>query len=241
MLAKNRIAQFLAYAVGALVIWAIVGCGGGGSSTPGGRVSLKIAWPARTSRYLPQYANSLSFALYSENNLINPVSLVVNRPAELPLIQEVSFDGPLPADTYILKGLAFTGIDGNGDVVASAIEETVVAAVGTTTVPLSLDSTLASVELNDMPLVMQQGQVQQLSVTVKDKDDNTVFLNNSDLSWSMVFGADVVSVDNDGNVTALTQGDARVRVSEIGAGLYSDGDITVGGASVKRAVVATHK
>ncbi len=242
MLAKNRIAQFLAYAVGALVIWAIVGCGGGGASMSGGKVSLTIAWPQRTSRYLPQYANSLSFALYSENNLINPVSLIVNRPVEKPLIQEVSFNGPLPSDTYILKGTAFTGTDGSGSAVAFASEEVQVAAVGKTTVPLSLDSTLYSVQLNETPLVMQVGQIKQLTVTVKDKDQNVVFLNNADLSWSMVFGADVVSVDPDGNVDALAQGGAKVRVSEIGAGLYDDGDITVNpAAGFKRAVVRRHK
>ena len=208
----------------------------------GGKVTMTIAWPQRTSRYLPQYANSLSFALYSENNLINPVSLIVNRPVEKPLIQEVSFDGPLPADTYILKGTAFTGADGSGSAVAFAVEEVEVAAIGTTTVPLSLDSTLYSVELNDMPLIMKVGQFKQLSVTVKDKDQNLVFLNNSDLSWSMVFGGDVASVDLDGNISALTQGDARVRVSEIGAGLYSDGDITVNPvAGVQRAVVRRRK
>lgn len=228
MLAKSRFAQLFVYCLGALFIWAIVGCGGGGGgSTMGGKVSLTIAWPAQDSRYIPTYAHSLSFTLYSLDTEQTPISLVVNRPDQLPLIQTVTFQGPLPSGHYALTGLAKTGFNGNGDTVATATTNCEVAATGTTTVPLTLASTLYSVELLDMPLSMHVGDSQDLRVEVLDQNHNQVFLENGSLSWSIVLGGSHVSVDSQGKVTAKTLGTTRVRVSEIGAGLYSDGDINV--------------
>jgi len=193
----------------------------------GGRVALSIAWPARNSRYIPPYANSISLTLYSEGNLTSPISLTVNRPADLPLVQQVQFNGPIPADNYTLKGLALTGKDGGGQVVASADAELVVEASGTTNVPMTLASTLYSITLNDMPLSLHVGDVKDLSVTVLDQDHQIIFLNNTDLSWSMVFGADKSSVDSQGIVNGLAEGQARVHVEELGAGIYAEGDINV--------------
>ena len=201
----------------------------------GGKVSLSIAWPAKSnSRYIPPYALSLAFTLYALDTQQPPVNLVVNRPDTLPLIQTVTFDGPLLAGHYTLVGLAKTKQNGQGDTVATATNnDVVVQPVGTTTVAMSLASTLYSLELLGVPLNMTVGDVKALQVKVLDQNKVQLFLPNGDLSWSIVFGANVVSLDNGGNVTANAVGAARVRVSEIGAGLYSDGDISVSAAALR--------
>ena len=227
LLAKKRILQLLAYMLGALAIWVMAGCGGGGAGSMGGKVALTIAWPAVTSKYIPPYAHSLSFTLYAVDTVQPDLNLVVNRPDTLPLVQQVEFNGPIIPGHYLLKGLAKTSVNGNGDTVATATNNVTVLGTGTTTVAMTLASTLYSLQLLDMPLAMQVGQNKTLNVKVLDKNNVQVFLPNNALSWSMVFGAAVVSVDSQGDVTANKIGVARVRVSEIGAGLYSDGDITV--------------
>jgi hypothetical protein len=228
LLAKNRFAHFLAYALGALVVWAIAGCGGSGGGMGGGKVSLTIAWPAPgESRYIPPYAHSLSFTLYALDTEQAPISLVVNRPDTQQLIQTVQFDGPIIGGHYTLTGLAKTGSNGKGDTVATATDNVTVQPTGMTTVSLSLASSLYSVELLDMPLSLTLGQSKSLRVKILDKSKTQIFLPNGALSWSIVFGADVVTLDAQGLLSTSNTGSARVRVSEIGAALYSDGTITV--------------
>ena len=231
MSAKRSIVHFLAYAIGALLVWALVGCGGGGGGgVGGGNVALKIAWPNVAPRYIPPYAQSLSFSLYSldRNQTLN---LVVNRPDTLPLVQTVEFTGPIIAGHYILQGVAKVGFNGMGATVAKNTAPVTVLATGTTTVALTLNSTLYSIDLLDMPLSMKVGDGKQLVVQVFDKDMNQVFLPDGALTWSLLFGADSVSLSDAGFVTATAPGDARVRVSEVGAGLYSEGDVSVAAVS----------
>ena len=234
LLAKHRYAKVAAYLIGAFLVWAIVGCGGGGGSSMGGKVSLKIAWPA-PSRYIPPYAHSMTFALYTEENANDPMTLIVNRPDDLPSVQTVEFSGPIPAGIYVLWGRAKTGVNGIGDTVASATSNILVQATGTTTVALSLGSTLYSIELLDMPLTLNVGESEQLRVKILDRDKNEVLIPNTALTWSLLFGTDSVFVDENGFATGFAAGAARIRVSEIGADLYSDGDIFVndGSAAVK--------
>jgi hypothetical protein len=219
--------MLLAYALGAFGVWAVVGCGGSGVDSGGGKVALTIAWPEPT-RYIPPYAKSISFALYSLDDPNDPGRvLIANRPDILPLIQTVEFVGPIPAGSYSLTGLAMTGTDGTGVTVAKASDTVFVQATGITTVALTLATNLANIDLLDTPISMNVGDVQQLNVKVTDKDNNTIILPNGALTWSVVFGGSRITLDDSGAVTAVSAGSARVRVSEVGAGLYSDGDITV--------------
>ena len=235
MSAKHRFVHLLAYVVGVLLVWALVGCGGGGGGGIGnGNVALKIAWPKVKPHYIPPYAQSLSFSLYSldRNQVLN---LVVNRPDTLPLVQTVEFTGPIPAGNYMLQGLAKVGFNGMGATVAKNNAPVAVAATGTTTFALTLNTTLYSIDLLDMPLSMTVGQGKQLAVQVFDKDMNQLFLPNGALTWSLIFGADSVRLSDAGFITATAAGTARVRVSEVGAGLYSEGDVTVTAGPVFRA------
>lgn len=216
-------------------MWALVGCGGGGGgSVGGGQVALKIAWPKKTgSRYIPPYAQSLAFSLYSLDSNAASIDLIVNRPDTLPLVQTVDFTGPIPPGRYSLRGVAKVGFNGTGATVANAVANLVqVPVTGTTTVALTLNSTLYSIDLLDMPLSMALGDNKQLTVQVFDKDQSLVFLPDGALTWSLLFGADSVSLTDSGFVSAIAEGSARVRVSEVGAGLYSEGDITVSASAV---------
>jgi len=159
LLAKSKLRYFAAYFIGALLVWAMVGCGGSGSNgiaSNSGKVSLTIAWPAKgQSRYLPVYASSLYFALTPTDFEGPTQTLIVNRPDTLPQVQIVEFNGPLTSGHYSLTGLAMTNSDGQGQVVASATSNLFVAPTGVTTVPLTLASTLYSLDLLDMPLNLQ--------------------------------------------------------------------------------------
>jgi len=234
LLAKSKLRYFAAYIIGALLVWAIVGCGGSGMNgiaSTGGKLSLTIAWPAKgQSRYLPVYASSLYFSLAPTDFQGPTQTLIVNRPDTLPLVQIVEFNGPLTSGHYSLTGLAMTSADGQGQVVASASSNVFIAPTGVTTVPLTLASTLYSLDLLDVPLNLQPNNSFQLRVRVLDKDKNEVFIPPSDLTWSVVIGKSVASIDDTGTVTGLTDGAAQVRVSELGANLYSQGDVTVSDA-----------
>lgn len=217
-------------------MWALVGCGGAGAGgAAGGQVALKIAWPkASSSRYIPPYSHSLSFSLYSLDTNAAPLNLVINRPSDLPLIQTVNFRGPIPAGRYTLQGLAKVGFNGLGDTVAKAQVGLVnVPVSGTATVGLTLATTLYSIDLEDMPLNMMVGGSQQLVVQVLDQDHNQLFLPDGALTWSLLFGGNSVSLTDTGFVTATAAGSARVRVSEVGAGLYSEGDIAVTASGIR--------
>lgn len=225
MLVKNRFATLFAYIVGALLVWAVVGCGGSGSSSGNG-VAMKISWPA-PSRYLPTYARSIVFSLYEVGFEEGARTLTVNRPETLPLIETVKFEGPIPSGTYVVSGQAKTGANGLGDTVSSAFNTVFVPATGTTTVAMTLSSTLSSLTLLNVPMALTVGDLQQLIVVVTDKDGNQVLLPEGALTWSLLFGGDSVSLSESGFLTANAAGTARVRVSEVGANLYSEGDITV--------------
>ena len=230
LLVKQKL-SFVAYAIGALLVWAMVGCGGsGGGSTAAtpAKVALTIAWPEKkVSRYLPVYASSLVFTLTFQDGEETPRTLTVNRPDTLPLVQTVEFTGPLTSGNYILSGVAMTGPDGTGQVVANATANVFVPPTGVTSVPLTLGSTLYSIDLLDMPLALQVGHEQQLRVRILDKNQNELFIPVSALTWSIVIGKSSASVDDNGLLTASAEGASRVRVSELGANLYSEGQVTV--------------
>jgi hypothetical protein len=238
LLAKTRILQFLPYAIGALLVWAMVGCGGGsaGGGVGGGKVALKIAWPKPTSsRYIPPYSHSLSFSLYSLDTISPPLNLVINRPSDQPLVQTVTFNGPITAGRYTLVGIAKVGFNGLGDTVAKATVGPVLVPVsGTTTVALTLNTSLYSLDLQDMPLSLAVGAGKQLVVQVIDKDGNQLFLPDGALTWSLLFGGGSVSLSDTGFVQATSVGTARVRVSEVGADLYSEGDIDVTASAIRQ-------
>lgn len=229
MSVKNRFLTLFAYVVGALLVWAMVGCGGAGGSSSGS-VAMKIAWPAPT-RYLPTYARSIVFSLYNADALYNPEgnswTVIANRPDTLPLVQTVQFNGPIPAGTYTVTGEAKTGANGLGNTVAAARNTVQVKASGTTTVAMTLGTTLSSLSLRGMPLDINVGQSKLLTVVVKDQQGNQILLPDGALTWSLLFGGDSVTLGPTGFLTANGAGSARVRVSEVGANLYSEGDINV--------------
>lgn len=205
----------------------MVGCGGSGAGATANTVKLTIAWP-EISRYIPPYAKSISFALYSVDAPDIPERVIIaNRPDTLPLLQTVEFTGPIPGGQYQLSGLAMTDLDGGGITVGRAVNDFYVQPTGITIVALTLATNLYSIDLVETPLSLSVGQLQQLHVKVMDKDHNQIILPDGALTWSILFGGNRITLDSNGKVTATAPGAAKVRVSEVGAGLQSDGDITV--------------
>lgn len=222
-------------ALGILMLGAVgvtvVGCGGGGNSDSEGRktsVRLRVSWPATppVTRYLPTYAVSLYFELYPKLYPEKRTTLVVNRPANLPAEQDISFAGLYVEGDYVLAGAARVQPDGQGASVATGVTEVAVRP-GMAPVALTLGTTLKRLEIVGQPLQATVGVKQTLISGAFDPDNRSLLLPGGALTWSVVSGGEFGSITTAGELTPTAAGTLKVRVAEPGAGVSTEADVTV--------------
>lgn len=227
-----RIAALLALSLAAL-LW---GCGSGsnGGSSNATRtvhVPLRISWPAKTTatasgRYIPSYASSILFDLSPKSSPTTHYTLIVNRPSDKPSSQTVTFAQLLNEGDYVLAAAARVGQDGQGATVASAVKNITVKS-GMSPVDLALTSTIASIQILGQPLSATVGANVQLQSGAFDPDGRTLLIPSDALTWSVVSGSQFGTVTATGLLTPKAAGTVRVKLSENGAGLSSEADITI--------------
>ena len=216
---------------------AISGCGGANKSqssvTGSGRVQVKIDWPTKltrkagNTRYIPAYAQSLYFELYRKDTPDRKYQLTLNRPSDKSSTQTGSFDRLLLAGDYTLTGVARTEKDGLGGTVASSAVAVVVKPNETATAALTLLSTIKTLQIQGQPLSVASGSLLSLTGQALDPDGKTILLPVGALTWKLILGDAFATLAADGAFTAKAPGIARVKLSEEGAGVAAEADITI--------------
>jgi outer membrane protein assembly factor BamB len=225
-----------------IVISISAGCGGGKKSSAStntnsgntnsentGRVQLTITWPSESavpSRYIPAYAKSLVLDLYKADNPDNKYTIIANQPDTLPTTQTVTFQ-PIPADTYILSGVAKVEKGGQGTTVSSATSQVQVVAGQITRSDLTLNSTIRAVEIQGQPLKVTVGESLTLIGRALDPNNNVLLLPSGALTWTQVSGSQFGTVNAQGRVTPIAAGVMRVRLSEAIANIGAEADIKI--------------
>ena len=124
----------------------ISGCGGGGSSVQPaaitGRFAVTIKWPSR-SRLIPAAANSIKLTLSGDKGVLGTALLA--RPAT-GTESSTTFNG-LSAGAVTLAASAFPNADGTGVAQAAGQAAGTVLNGKTTTITVSMDSTIASIQV----------------------------------------------------------------------------------------------
>ncbi len=215
------------------------GCGGSSGSSKlstnevgKGRVQMVVTWPAPPSkvvvgRYIPPYALSLYFEMYQAGTPDQRYTVLAVRPPSLPATQTVAFDYLIPAGDYTLASTARANKDGTGATYASAVTTVTVTAGQTFTANLTLASTIKSMQILGQPLRVQVGGTQQLNGQALDPDGKTVVIPGDGLTWTLVSGSGIGTISPTGLFKATATGTARVKLSEVGAGISAQADITV--------------
>lgn len=224
-------------------------CGGGGSSNSGngnnsggnttpqtGRVAVTIDWAQRAvamalsrsrTRYTPAYALSLQFTLVSTKTASQTYNLTVNRPVATGTPQTLLFTSAIPVGSYTLTGNALTGTDGQGAIVATTSVAVTVQANQTNTIPVTLASTIQSLQLNGAPLQVQVGNSLTLTGYAQDPNGMAIFLPGGDLQWSLVSGAQYATLTSAGLLSGVAPGMVVVKLTEPDTGISAQGDVTI--------------
>ena len=189
------------------------GGGGGGGGAPSGRAAITVNWPLRT-RLIPVAANSIRVDFSMGDRVI--ATQVIARPTQGGTSTTVI--GGLSIGNAVLKAAAYPNADGVG-VVAQAVGTTslTIQAGQTAHVTLSLDSTVAHVDLSPAEPKVVAGQTTRLVATARDAADNVVLTSPQTLLWDTTDHG-VATVDSDGVLHGATAGHAEVTVTESESG-----------------------
>jgi len=226
-----RIAALVALAVLTVLL---TGCGSGSksdSNTRSVRVPIHIDWPAKpaltsNSRYIPSYASSIFFELVLKSSPTTRYNLIVNRPSEKPSSQDVTFSQLLSAGDYVLAASARVGADGQGATVASA-SVNVAVKPGMSPVDMTLASTIKTIQILGQPLAATVGTPVNLQSGAFDPDGRTLLLPSDALTWSIVTGSQFGTLTPAGVLTPTAAGTIHVKLSEAGAGVSAEANVTV--------------
>lgn len=93
---------------------------------------------------------------------------------------------------------------------------------------------VSGVNLDRTNLYLQEGSARQLSATVFPED-----ATNKSVNWDSSDEA-VVTVDNDGNITAQSEGQAKISVTTDEGGYYDECDVAVSEAASGDYIIADH-
>ena len=225
------------------------GCGSGGNSGAASAVSrqaqvrLNIVWPEKTGnpgtgRYIPSYASSLFLELYLTKDPTKRYTLIANRPSDKPSTQSVVFSQLLNEGDYTLAGAARVSADGQGATVASAVTAVAVKA-GMAPVELSLATTIKTISILGQPLTASIGTNATLQGGAYDPDGRSLLLPAGSLTWSVVSGGSFGTLTPAGVLTPTAAGVMRVRLSEPGAGVTGEANVTISTVSVSIALGST--
>ena len=243
-LAQNALLTLMASASLLLFALFMTGCGGGSNqpaSTRSGKVQVQVQWPAyqavrsidkdiqltKTGRYIPAYAQSLFLELYLTSDPTRRYRIAANRPDEKPSVQAISFNQFLPVGDYTLAAVARAEKDGLGATVASASAPVVVTEGQTFNAELTLASTLKTLSIQGQPLSVSAGSLLTLTGQALDPDGKTILLPVGALTWKLVSGSEFANLTSDGAFTANSAGTAHVKLSEDGAGVSTEADVTI--------------
>ena len=200
--------------------------GSEGNPSPGaqtGGISLRIVWPENSSqRLIPSATNSLKIRIIKGQNVL--LTDVVTRQAGQTEVKRTYKN--IPVGDVIFEASAYASQDGTGVALAKG-STTVQITLGTyAQVSLTMESTIAKVEVSPSEATLSVGQTLQLTATAKDADGNIVLVPAGGFSWQSSNPA-VAEVDSGGKVTAKAEGSATITAKEKESGKSGSASIKV--------------
>ena len=197
--------------VALIVLLVIVGCGGGGAGggLPG-TLLVNIQWPVRTSRGIPEAANSIVVAITIGNYRSTQTA---QRPASG---GQSSLTFSPPSGVVHAVANAYPQADGTGTSLATFAGPITVASSGTTNISLTMNSTIVAVSIDPGPIPVVVGHQTQASAIARDARHNIVLLWPGEVTWSSQ-DPSTASVDPTGavvNVTGVKLGSARIQATD---------------------------
>jgi hypothetical protein len=200
--------------------------GSEGNPSPGaqtGGISLRIVWPENSSqRMIPSATNSVKIRIIKGQNVL--LTDVVTRQAGQTEVKRTYKN--IPVGDVIFEASAYASQDGTGIALAKG-STTVQITIGTyAQVNLTMESTIAKVEVSPPEATLSVGQTLQLTATAKDADGNIVLVPEGGFSWQSSNSA-VAEVDSGGKVTTKAEGSATITATEKESGKSGNASIKV--------------
>jgi hypothetical protein len=208
-----------------LSVFLLTGCGGGGSTPQDtkGQAAFTIHWPDPT-RLVPVASKSIKVSISNPEGLVVATNLMQRPPTGGDVTVTIA---PLPAGTLPVSAVAYPEADGTGTPQAVANLSIVVNPGDTTTITLTLDSTITSIDVTATSLNVPAGGFQQLTHTERDQAGNVVLTLPNTITWQSSNTA-VATVDSAGKVTGVSPGTADITVTETESGKSKTVTVTVG-------------
>ncbi len=192
-------------------------CGSGGTSggggTESGTVTVNLTWPT-ASRLIPYAANSVVVTLRNESGTAL-ASGTLNRPTA-----SRTFTG-ITAGVGSLDCVAYPQTNGGGTALSSGSIPYSLSTGNTLTVPVTMDSSIASFTVTPNPASCTVGSTVTLTATARNSSSQVVLLPNDAASnWSITSGSAYISLPSSRSasswtrtITGVAAGSAVVRAS----------------------------
>lgn len=208
-------------------------CGGGGGAGGGsvplvpsaiGRLTLDVVWPdpEDSGRLIPANAQSLHVELLKDGLRIR--EFLIQRPAATTSFSE------LPLGPLTVRATAYPIADGSGAALATAQTSATIVADTITSIPITLASTIATLEFSPSAVTLAPGGTAVAGVTAKNAAGQLVALAPSAMYYSSNAGFVTPTRNADGSAT-LTHtpgvGTATITATESGSGKTATLPVTV--------------
>ncbi len=200
-------------------------CGLGGNRPSDGSenladVEIRIDWPASSNKpqYLPDHAQSIKVAVAPKSNpAAIAATVVINRPNTRANIKA-------PIGEVIFTAEAYDQPDARGNTVASANVDYTVVAGKPNVVHLTLSPEIQRVEVTLAESDLSPGETTQATAIAYDPSNRVVLVANFEWHTS---DANVATVDQNGKVTAVNPGTARIIAKETQSQKEGSATVTV--------------
>lgn len=218
-------------AVAALLCVALIGCGGSGSNVGSGGVRMTIVWPELPTgedRFIPRAAQSLTITLANTGGTLD--AQTVSRPA---VGEDSTVTFPtVPVGEVAITVVAYPNADGTGTPLATATTSATISNRQTTTITLDLFSTITSVTIDQFPTGITATETATLLATAKNANGDVVLVvpQPNGFYWESGNTA-VATVDQNGVLTAVSEGIVRITAMERETGVTGYVDLLIKAAS----------
>lgn len=210
------------------------GCGGGGKghggqataaqTTGSGALRFRVDWP-QPSRLIPDAAKSIKIVLRHNGRKIQ--ERIVVRPFDGGMTS-VIFDN-VPADEITFTATAYADEQASGTAQAQGIAIVQVLMNASNDVSLTMDSTIATVQITPDNPSVQAGETVTLAGSALDADGQLVLTSDARWTWSSDNPAVATVTPENGSatVTGIAVGSAAITATETESGQSSRTTITV--------------
>lgn len=203
------------------VLVLLAGCTGERTPvTPRSRVAVQVTWPA-SGRLIPAAAASLLVVVRAGDY---DARRVLARPDGGGTTNAV-FEA-VPVGSVTVTVTAHPAADGTGTAQARAVTTVETRAGQVTPVNLTLQSTIARIDVNPATTTLLLDETVTCTATPRDAGGNLVLIAPGNLQWSSANPA-VATVDAAGQVRALSEGATQITATERESGINGAAQLTV--------------